>query len=234
MITVVRPLKIGMIAVIATVASVGVLIIISLELAYRLALHEVGPLPILNRPPALPIRAATVLWAAEAHKAPTSIPKIYPWNVYQYFSDDHRSLIFAWGVARNALVHAKERGQVHGNLDWHLKGMALTAWITRNLSTDEILASYAGSLNMGKYGRGLDQAAQRLFGSDLVTLHDAELALLIGIAASPVRYCPIRNPRRALERRNYVLQLIVEAGGLAASALPVAQSSPIRVQIPRN
>jgi hypothetical protein len=206
------------------------LALLTVEFAYRLALRSLEPLPTLNHPAPLPPKVAAALWAAEAGSTPQDIPRLYPWTIHRYFGDNPHSLSFAWGVARQALGTARERGQVRGNLEWHLKGIAVTAWVTRSLSTDEIVATYGQQVWLGGSGRGLADGARRLYDKDLTELSDSELALLVGLIQSPNSYDPYRHPARALDRRNSVLERFVEVGCLPAGALPAAQAAPLGVR----
>lgn len=83
-------------------------------------------------------------------------------------------------------------------------------WITavkleRNYTKNEILAMYLNIVEYGNNAFGIKSAAKTFFNTtpDLLTVEQA--ALLVGVVNAPTRYSPVRNPERALQRRNLVL-----------------------------
>lgn len=188
---------------------------LGLELAYRYGLTRVEPLPLPGHPPPLPARVVAALWAEEARCEPEEIPRLYPWNVPHLFRDTRGPLTLASMVSREAQRKAAGGQKM---LVWHGKGLVLLVWVTRNFTTDEILATYA---------RPLWPESRRLFGKGLGELDHGELALLFGVMANPHSYDPIRNPAGARKRRNRVLERFVAAGLIPAAALPAAQAAPL-------
>ena len=77
---------------------------------------------------------------------------------------------------------------------------------------------YANEINLGQRGSfsidGFGEASQAYFGKDVRQLDLAECALLAGIIQSPNRLNPFRHPDRAIERRNLVLDSMVETGAI--------------------
>ncbi|MEI6901263.1 MAG: biosynthetic peptidoglycan transglycosylase, partial [Bacteroidota bacterium] len=83
-------------------------------------------------------------------------------------------------------------------------------WITaikleRNYSKDEILAMYLNTVDFGSLSYGIKSAASTYFNKAPRELNQQEAALLMGILNAPSYYSPVRNPKRAMERRNTVL-----------------------------
>lgn len=86
-------------------------------------------------------------------------------------------------------------------------------WLTaikleRNYSKDEILAMYLNTVDFGSQSYGIKSAAKTYFNKSPDELKIEEAALLIGILKAPSWFSPIRNPDRAVERRNIVLNQI--------------------------
>lgn len=83
-------------------------------------------------------------------------------------------------------------------------------------SKDEILEAYLNEIQLGQDGgrsiNGFGLGAQFFFNKPVSELRSHEIALLVGIAKGTTYYSPIRNPRRAQERRNLVLGIFKEAG----------------------
>ncbi len=98
-----------------------------------------------------------------------------------------------------------------------------------------ILESYFNQVYMGQRGaqaiHGMAAASEFWFGRDLADLNTEQIALLIGIVRGPSYYDPRRNPERAVERRNFVLDrmfgstLIDAAEHARASAAPLGVSN---------
>lgn len=83
-------------------------------------------------------------------------------------------------------------------------------WITaikleRNYTKEEILAMYLNTVDFGSQSFGIKSAAKTYFGKVPNKLNKEESALLIGLLKAPTYYSPIRNPERALKRRDVVL-----------------------------
>ncbi|WP_206215917.1 transglycosylase domain-containing protein, partial [Pseudomonas viridiflava] len=76
-------------------------------------------------------------------------------------------------------------------------------------SKQEILAAYLNEVFVGQDGQravhGFGLASQFFFGQPLSELKLHQVALLVGMVKGPFYYNPRRNPERALERRNLVL-----------------------------
>jgi penicillin-binding protein 1A len=77
--------------------------------------------------------------------------------------------------------------------------------IEQELSKEEILELYLNKIYLGKRAYGIEAAAQVYYGVSVSELKLAQLAMLAGLPQAPSAANPINNPRRAKERRNYVL-----------------------------
>ncbi|MHB8513583.1 MAG: transglycosylase domain-containing protein [Actinomycetota bacterium] len=78
--------------------------------------------------------------------------------------------------------------------------------VDRRYSKYRILSEYLNSIYLGNGAYGVEAASLLYFGADIQKITDPErAALLAGITASPNRFDPRRYPKRAEERRNYVL-----------------------------
>ncbi|MCD6123802.1 PBP1A family penicillin-binding protein [bacterium] len=73
----------------------------------------------------------------------------------------------------------------------------------------EILELYINQSYMGKGCYGVQAAAQTFFGKDASELGPAEAAFLVGLLRAPSYY--LRDPRRAVRRRNLVLKLMAKS-----------------------
>ena len=87
------------------------------------------------------------------------------------------------------------------------------------LSKEEIFTLYANQIYLGQQAGisiyGVGEAANTYFGKDVSALTLPESAFLAGIIRSPNRYNPYKNPEKVTERRNQVLQSMLEAGEIS-------------------
>jgi penicillin-binding protein 1B len=117
-----------------------------------------------------------------------------------------------------------------------LREIMITLQLESRFSKQEIFAMYANEINLGQRGsfaiNGFGEAAQAFFGKDLSRLDTAECALLAGTIQSPNRLNPYRHPDRAMERRNLVLDSMVETGALTDAEADRAKAEPIRLAPP--
>ncbi|HTX87745.1 MAG TPA: transglycosylase domain-containing protein [Bacteroidales bacterium] len=108
----------------------------------------------------------------------------------------------------------------------------LKEWVTaikleRHYSKDEILAMYLNTVDFGNMSFGIKSAAKTYFNKLPSELKVEEAALLIGILQAPTYYSPIRNPDRALERRNTVLNQLRRYHYLSEAEFDSVKAIPI-------
>ena len=112
----------------------------------------------------------------------------------------------------------------------------ITFQLEARFNKQQIFEMYANEINLGQRGsyaiNGLGEAAQTFFGKNLQQLDTAECALLAGTIQSPSRLNPYRHPERAMERRNLVLDSMVETGAITASEAERAKAEPLRLAPP--
>src|SRR6185312_14109886 len=80
---------------------------------------------------------------------------------------------------------------------------------------DKVLELYLNQIDLGNRGYGVEAASQRYFGKSVRDLNVAEAATLAAIPKAPSRYNPRKNPNMNIQRRNTVLNLLRDDGGLA-------------------
>ncbi|MCO7557764.1 penicillin-binding protein 1B [Metapseudomonas otitidis] len=97
----------------------------------------------------------------------------------------------------------------------------------------EILEAYLNEVFLGQDGQravhGFGLASQYFFSQPLSELKLHQVALLVGMVKGPSQFNPRRNPERALERRNLVLDLLAEQGGVTAEEAAAAKAKPLGV-----
>jgi len=96
---------------------------------------------------------------------------------------------------------------------------------------DDILEAYANEIFLGQDGNraihGFGLASQFYFDRPLDEIGIAETALLIALIKGPSHYEPRRHPERAIERRNLVLDLMLEGQVITAEQAGAAKAAPL-------
>lgn len=96
---------------------------------------------------------------------------------------------------------------------------------------DQILESYVNEIYLGQEGpraiHGFALAARHYFDTPLEQLGLHQQALLVGMIKGPSLYNPRRNPERAKQRRNVVLDVMVEQNAISAEHAMVAKAMPL-------
>lgn len=108
-----------------------------------------------------------------------------------------------------------------GGLLNHVPGLRMAIikvkeWMTalkleRKYSKQDILTMYLNTVTFGNNTYGIKTAAKRYFDSSTSDISAPQAALLIGMLKGTTLYNPVRNPKRALERRNVVLSQMERA-----------------------
>jgi len=118
---------------------------------------------------------------------------------------------------------------------WETVMIKFKEWITaikleRNYSKEEILAMYLNTVDFGSQSFGIKSAAKTYFNKEPDQLNPEEAALLIGILKAPTYFSPVRNPARAIERRNTVLFQMQRYNYLSKSEYDSLRTVPLDME----
>jgi penicillin-binding protein 1B len=112
----------------------------------------------------------------------------------------------------------------------------ITLQLEARFNKKQIFEMYANQINIGQRGsfgiNGFGEAAQAYFGKDIHQLDLAESALIAGMIQRPNYFNPYHHPDRAMERRNLVLDSMVETDAITASEAERAKAEPIKLSTP--
>ncbi len=129
--------------------------------------------------------------------------------VKNYFLSGERSVARKLNEAIMALL-----------LEWHYEKV-------------DILDAYLNEIYLGQQGdlavHGFGRASVFYFNQPLDRLEPQHIALLVGMVRGASWYNPRRNPERALERRNLVLDVFAETGLLSAAEAEAAKAQALDV-----
>lgn len=117
---------------------------------------------------------------------------------------------------------------------WRKVNEALMALLLEyHYGKDEILEAYANEIYLGQDGaraiHGFGLAAQFYFNKPARELALQESALLVAILRGPTYYDPRRYPQRALERRNLVIDTLLNDGRITRERALRARGAPLGV-----
>ncbi|RXH55338.1 transglycosylase domain-containing protein [Granulicella sibirica] len=117
-----------------------------------------------------------------------------------------------------------------------IKELFITLQLEAHFTKQQIFEMYANEINIGQRGsfaiNGFGEASQAFFGKPIGQLDLAQCATLAGLIQNPNRRNPYRHPDRALERRNVVLDSMVETGSITADEASRAKAEPLRLAPP--
>jgi penicillin-binding protein 1B len=117
-----------------------------------------------------------------------------------------------------------------------LTEMLISMILEQKFTKQQIFELYANQVNLGRRGTfnvfGFGEASQAFFGKDLKNITLPEAALLAGLIRNPPYYDPYRHADRALERRNLVLDGMVETGAITEEQADRAKATPLKLASP--
>src|ERR1051326_7259964 len=114
---------------------------------------------------------------------------------------------------------------------------AIEIWVslilTAKASKDDILEMYLNDIPLGQRGSfaifGVAEASRLFFAKDVSNVTLAEAATIAGVIQQPSALSPFNNPARCKERRNVVLQAMVDSGFVDKAAADLAAAEPLAV-----
>ncbi len=117
-----------------------------------------------------------------------------------------------------------------------LTEMLIAIELEQKFSKQQIFEIYANWVDLGQRGSfaisGFAEASRDYFNKDLKDITLPEAALLAGIIQGPSRLSPYRHPERAQERRNLVLDSMVETHAITREQADKAKATPLKLAPP--
>lgn len=112
----------------------------------------------------------------------------------------------------------------------------LREWITavkieKRYTKDEIIALYFNTVEFGNNAYGIKSAARTYFNKSTKDLTLPEAALLVGILKGTTVYSPVRNPEKALARRNTVIDQMVKYQVIPEAEAEKFKSQPLKLDL---
>jgi len=126
-------------------------------------------------------------------------------------------------VAKNFLL-SNER-----TYERKIKEALLSLRIEQAYSKDRIFELYLNEIYLGLGSYGIAAAALNYFDKSVSELTLAEAAYLAALPKAPENYHPFRDTDRAIERRNWVIDQMLENGYIRAADAEAAKTQPLGV-----
>ena len=126
-------------------------------------------------------------------------------------------------VAKNFLLSSDQ------TIDRKVKEAILSFRIEQTYSKDKILELYLNEIFFGMNAYGIAGAALTYFDKSVTELTIAETAYLAALPKGPSNYHPFRHTEAAIERRNWVIDRMVENGFVVKADGDEAKKQPLGV-----
>ena len=125
-------------------------------------------------------------------------------------------------VMKNFLLDGSRRAERK------VKEIILATRIEGSLSKEQILELYLNEIFLGQNSYGVTAASQTYFNKTLDELAPNEAAFLAALPKAPSDYHPVREKKRLLERRNYVLKEMFQNDYLSKEVYEYELTQPIK------
>jgi penicillin-binding protein 1A len=126
-------------------------------------------------------------------------------------------------VVKNVLLDSSR------SLRRKVREFLLALRLEQSLSKDDIFWLYLNHIYLGHARYGVEEAARYYFGKRARELGLDEAATLAGVIASPERYSPRRDPDKALARRRFVMNQMLNKGFVTREVYEQVLQMPLRL-----
>lgn len=213
----------------------------TVECVYQAMLARVPSLPQKVEGPSPPASWNQVRWAQSEHTSALRVQPVWPTTLLYTLMKVTLSRPAAGGM-RGTMPHGfRLAGSVAHTWSRIQEGagasrirvfetLALTIWLTRNWTAEELLAFEARHLWFGRDLIGAHAAAPVLLRKEWVRLDATDAALLLAVAENPRGVgCA---PDRLRQRRDRLLGHLSDAGVVSAAEAEAARTSPPALSSP--
>ncbi|MFY9920387.1 MAG: transglycosylase/D,D-transpeptidase PonA2 [Mycobacterium sp.] len=128
-----------------------------------------------------------------------------------------------------AQTDAEKRAAIETTPARKLREIRMALTLDKTFTKPEILTRYLNLVSFGNNAFGVQDAAQTYFGINASELNWQQAALLAGMVQSTSTLNPYTNPDGALERRNLVLDTMIDNIPQEAEALRAAKEQPLGI-----
>ncbi len=131
-------------------------------------------------------------------------------------------------VAKNVLLTNE------ASIGRKIKEAILATRLEQALSKQQILELYLNEIWLGHDSYGVGAAAYNYFGKSISDLDLAQCAFLAALPKGPDNYNPTRHMQAAVDRRNAILEAMMQLGWASQAGVAAAMREPIVIQPPQR
>ena len=113
------------------------------------------------------------------------------------------------------------------NLFRKIKDIFLAYRLERIYSKEEIFEFYVNRIFLGNRAYGIASASEVYYGTSIENLNLAQWAMIAGLPVAPSYRNPLKNPRRALIRRNWILTRMLDLGFIHKEQYDLVIKAPV-------
>lgn len=123
-------------------------------------------------------------------------------------------------VAKNLFLTSQK------NIKRKVQELLIAFWLESKFSKEQILTLYLNRVYLGSGTYGIEAAANRYFGKNSSDLSLKEAATIAGMLKAPSRYNPISDAKKAQERAEIALKLMLKHGSITKEQHDKAVKEP--------
>ncbi|MGD0097935.1 MAG: transglycosylase domain-containing protein [Terracidiphilus sp.] len=120
-----------------------------------------------------------------------------------------------------------------GTINYKISQIIVAFQLEHRFTKQQIFEMYANQVPMGQRGsfsiNGFGEAAQSYLGKDVQKLDLADCAMLAGMIQRPSYFAPFRHGDRVIDRRNLVLDSMVETGAVTKDQAEHAKTEALHL-----
>ncbi len=113
-----------------------------------------------------------------------------------------------------------------------IKEQMYAVLVERACSKEQILEAYLNSVYFGYGIYGVQAAAQRFWGKDVTDISLDQAAVLASVMKSPQKYSPIHATNNVSQRRNMILNMMLDHQMISRQQFIQAQLEPVTIKDP--
>jgi len=120
-----------------------------------------------------------------------------------------------------------------GTIRYKISQIIVAFQLEHRFTKQQIFEMYANQIPMGQRGsfsiNGFGEAAQSYLGKDVQKIDLSDCAMLAGMIQRPNYFSPFRHGDRVIDRRNLVLDSMVETGAVTKEQAEQAKAEPLHL-----
>ena len=134
-------------------------------------------------------------------------------------------------LKNNVFTTWTEEETFSDKLERKIQEQYLAVQLEKFTSKDEIMENYLNTINLGQNCLGVQAAAQIYFNKEVQDITLSECAVIAGITKNPSGYNPISHPDKNKDRRNQVLNNMLEQGYITETEYNNAKNDDVYARI---